>query len=69
MMIYFTGDVQNLLYPVRVQMSKMLDPPNEGRDWIALANALGLYELMEGHSSGYSQTRLLLNYYEVKFSE
>ena len=50
-------------------MSKMLDPPNEGRDWIALANALGLYELMEGHSSGYSQTRLLLNYYEVKFSE
>jgi hypothetical protein len=34
-------------------MSKMLDPPNEGRDWIALANALGLYELMEGHSSGY----------------
>jgi hypothetical protein len=24
---------------------------------------------MEGHSSGYSQTRLLLNYYEVKFSE
>ena len=58
------GDVQNLLYPVRVQMSKMLDPPNEGRDWIALANALGLYELMEGHSSGYSQTRLLLNYYE-----
>lgn len=58
------GDIQNLVYPVRVQMSKMLDPPNTGRDWIALANALGLYELMEGHNSGFSPTRVLLNFYE-----
>nr|WNR58487.1 NF-kappaB [Mytilus coruscus] len=58
------GDLHKLLYPVRVQISKMLDPPCEGGDWIALANALGLFELMDSQSSGYSQTRVLLNFYE-----
>lgn len=53
------------MYPVRVQISKMLDPPCEGGDWIALANALGLFELMDSQSPGYSQTRVLLNFYEV----
>nr|AHI17304.1 nuclear Factor kappa B-a [Mytilus galloprovincialis] len=58
------GDLHKLMYPVRVQISKMLDPPCEGGDWIALANALGLFELMDSQSPGYSQTRVLLNFYE-----
>lgn len=62
---YDLGDLHKLMYPVRVQISKMLDPPCEGGDWIALANALGLFELMDSQSPGYSQTRVLLNFYEV----
>lgn len=58
------SDMDQLKYPIRVQLSKLLDPRQEGRDWLALSDKLGLRRLVENIDSGHSQTRALLNYYE-----
>ncbi|KAK3091585.1 hypothetical protein FSP39_020963 [Pinctada imbricata] len=58
------GDVDRLVYPVRVQLSKLLDPARTGHDWVELADRLGLRKAIEGQHTGFSPTRLLLTYYE-----
>lgn len=58
------GDIEKISYPVRVQLSKLLDPPQAGSDWVALAERLGLRQSVEGHQGGFSPTRLLLTFYE-----
>ncbi|XP_062573284.1 nuclear factor NF-kappa-B p105 subunit-like [Saccostrea cucullata] len=58
------GDIDRISYPVRVQLSKLLDPLQSGSDWVALAERLGLRQSVEGHQGGFSPTRLLLTFYE-----
>ena len=59
--------MDQVTYPLRLQLSNLLDPPTQGRDWLALADILGFSDILTVERAGNSPTRMLLTYYEVQF--
>lgn len=59
------GDLGKLDFRPRISLALLLDAPNDGSDWKALAKCLSLSHLEGGLESMTSPTKELLTMYEV----